>query len=199
MPGSTRRAEYAAVTHQAIVDAARALFGSRGYFATKVDDIAALARVAAPTVYAAGGKPGLLRELMDAWCSAPVIEDTYSRVAHVTDGAEILRLTAAGVRRVRRQWGDVIRVALATAPHDPVVEQVLATATGLYREGMRLTAERLAAIGALRDGIDTAAATDILWFYFGYAGYSTLIDENGWTADRSEQWLCRSAGDALLR
>src|SRR5258705_11212689 len=38
----------------------------RGYFATKVDDIAALARVAPATVYAvSGGKQGLLRTLTE--------------------------------------------------------------------------------------------------------------------------------------
>ena len=40
----TRREEYAQATWQAIVDAARTLFAQRGYFAAKVDDIAAEAR-----------------------------------------------------------------------------------------------------------------------------------------------------------
>ena len=53
----TRRDEYAQATRQAILDAARQLFAERGYFATKVDDIAAKARVAPATVYAVtGGK-----------------------------------------------------------------------------------------------------------------------------------------------
>ena len=61
----TRRDEYAAATRQAILDAARKLFAERGYFATKVDDIAAKARVAPATVYAVtGGKYGLLTELI---------------------------------------------------------------------------------------------------------------------------------------
>jgi AcrR family transcriptional regulator len=38
-------------TRQAIVGAARRPFSERGYFATKVDNIAALARVAPATVY----------------------------------------------------------------------------------------------------------------------------------------------------
>ena len=53
-------------TRQAIVKAARQLFSERGYFATKVDDVAALARVAPATVYAvSGGKQGLLRTLTE--------------------------------------------------------------------------------------------------------------------------------------
>ena len=64
----TRRDEYAQATRQAILDSARALFAERGYFATKVDDIAAKARVAPATVYAVtGGKYGLLTELTRIW------------------------------------------------------------------------------------------------------------------------------------
>jgi hypothetical protein len=62
---ATRREEYAAATRQAIFDAAHLLFAKRGYFATKVEDIAAKARVAPATVYAvAGGKQGLLQTLI---------------------------------------------------------------------------------------------------------------------------------------
>jgi AcrR family transcriptional regulator len=53
----TRRAEYAHATCQAILCEARRLFSERGYFATKVDEIASGARVAPATVYAVwGGK-----------------------------------------------------------------------------------------------------------------------------------------------
>src|ERR1700689_3819175 len=41
-----RRQEYAEVTRQAIVSAARRLFAEKGYFSTRVEDIAAEARVA---------------------------------------------------------------------------------------------------------------------------------------------------------
>jgi AcrR family transcriptional regulator len=54
-PGTSRRAEYAEATRKAIADAARQLFCQRGYFATKVDDIANQARVAPATVYAVLG------------------------------------------------------------------------------------------------------------------------------------------------
>jgi hypothetical protein len=39
---------------------------------------------------------------------------------------------------------------------------------------------------------------DILWFYFGYAGFFTLVDDNGWSYPRAEQWLCTTAAAALL-
>ena len=79
--GTSRREEYAVATKRAIVRSARQLFSERGYFATKVDDIAAVARVAPATVYAvSGGKQGLLRTLTDTAVSDPMIAATIKRI-----------------------------------------------------------------------------------------------------------------------
>lgn len=194
-----RRADYAALTRQAIIDAARTLFAAKGFFATTVEDIATSARVAPATVYAVGGgKHGLLHTLMDQWQNAPIIQATYEHIASLGDGEAILRATAAGTREVREQWGDVMRTVLATAPHDTRVAQSLAAVTGNYREGMALTAQRLADAGALKHGVSVVAATDILWFYFGYSSYFTLTDENGWPMADAEKWLLAQASLALL-
>ena len=195
----SRRADYAALTRQAIIDTARTLFAAKGFFATTVEDIASDARVAPATVYAVGGgKHGLLLTLMDEWQKEPVIQATYEHIAALGDGETILRATASGTREVREQWGDVMRMVLATAPHDPRVAQSLATVTGNYRQGMVLAAQRLADIGALKPGVSVAAATDVLWFYFGYSSYFTLTDENGWPLAEAEKWLLAQVSSALL-
>jgi len=194
-----RRADYAALTRQAIIDTARMLFAANGFFATTVEDIAKGARVAPATVYAVGGgKHGLLRTLMDQWQNEPVIQATYGHITALGDGETILRATASGTREVREQWGDVMRMVLATAPHDPRVADSLTAATRNYRRGMKLTAQRLADIRALKPGVSVAAATDVLWFYFGYSSYFTLTDENGWTLAKAEKWLLAQASSALL-
>jgi AcrR family transcriptional regulator len=199
-PGARgRRADYAALTRQAIIDAARTLFAAKGFFAATVEDIAAAARVAPATVYAVGGgKHGLLRTLMDQWQDAPIIQATYEHIAALGDGETILRATATGTREVRQQWGDVMRIVLATAPHDHHVAESLATVTRNYRHGMALTAQRLANIGALKPDVGVPAATDILWFYFGYSSYFTLTNENGWPLTEAEKWLVTQASSALL-
>ena len=95
----TRRDEYAQATRQAILDAARQLFAERGYFATKVDDIAAKARVAPATVYAVtGGKYGLLSELIRIWTTDPIVEATTAQFGDMTDAVAIIRELAAGSR-----------------------------------------------------------------------------------------------------
>ena len=195
----TRRQEYAQATRQAIVDAARKLFAERGYFATKVDDIAAEARVAPATVYAVtGGKQGLLSELITTWTTDPIVEATLSRIAGAGDPAEIIDEVASASRRMREQFADVIRVMLSTAPHDPVVAGQLTSATAVYRAAFVPIAERLAQLGALRPGTDTGHAVDVLWFYFGYSSYFTLHDDNGWSYQRAQHWLAEQARRELL-
>jgi AcrR family transcriptional regulator len=196
----SRRQEYAEATRQAILDAARRLFGKHGYFSAKVDEIAALARVAPATVYAvSGGKHGLLRTLMDIWTTAPIVETTVRTIEKLDDPTAILELVAATCRSMREDSGDIIRVILNTAPHDSEVAETLAIATRRYRKALVRIGRRLTDLGALRDGVDLNQAVDVLWFYFGYSGLFTLVDDNGWSYERAEQWLYTQASRALLR
>jgi AcrR family transcriptional regulator len=196
----TRRDEYAQATRQAILDAARKLFAERGYFATKVDDIAALARVAPATVYAvSGGKQGLLNTLIDIWSLDPIVKASLDRVEKLDDPVETLRFVAAVVRQMREEFGDIMRVLLNTAPHDPAVAKSLAAGTARYRDAFQQLVRRLQKLNALREGMDPATALDVLWFYLGYSGLFVLHDDNGWSYDRAEQWLYEECCRALLR
>ena len=195
----TRREQYALVTQQAIIDAARKLFAERGYFATKVEEIAAKADVSPATVYAsAGGKQGLLAEMIRLWATDPAIEIDLDRTRASTDAHYIIAELASTVRQLREQWADVIRVLLTTAPHDPAVAAQLDLSTQYYRECIASVAQRLSELGTLRHGVDAASATDILWYYFGYGSLHTLHDENGWTYDQAERWLADRATQELI-
>jgi AcrR family transcriptional regulator len=197
--GLSRRAEYAEATRRAVVDAARRLFSEQGYFSTRVDDIAAAARVSPATVYSInGGKQGLLQTLVDEWSTAPEVGETRERIESHRDPTEILRILATATRTMREDYGDIMRLVIAAAPHDTTAAEGLALATTRYRGFHAFVAQRLTDLGALRDDIDTRQALDILWFYLGYAGFFTLIDDNGWSHAKAEHWLCAAACQALL-
>jgi AcrR family transcriptional regulator len=198
--GASRREEYAEATRQAIVDAARVLFSEKGYFATKVDEIARLARVAPATVYAVtGGKQELLRTLVDGLSADPIAAEMLGRIAQMDNPAAIVRLVAQVCRRMREEFGDTLRVMITTAPHDPKIAEIQTAATAQYRAAFVPVAQRLLDLGGLRDGMDVTQAVDVFWFYFGYAGLFVLHDDNCWSYARAEQWLCEEASHALLR
>ena len=195
----TRREEYAQATRQAILDAARKLFAERGYFAAKVDDIAAEARVAPATVYAVGGgKRGLLDELIRIWTTDPIVEATITHIGASSDPVEIIRELSSATCRMREEFADVMRLLLTTAPHDPSVAEQLRNATHVYRGAFVPIAQRLSDLGALRPDLDVEQAVDLLWFYFGYSSLFTLHDDNGWSYERAEQWLADQACRELL-
>ena len=195
----TRREQYALTTKRAIVDAARSLFAERGYFATTVDDIAAEAEVAPATVYSStGGKQGLLSEMIRLWQSDPLIKSTLDELQASSDPNVIIEQLSSATRQIREAWADVIAILLTTAPHDAGVATQLNIPTENYRAAIGEIAQRLAKLGALRDGVDVTQASDILWFYFGYSALSTLRDEIGWTYERAELWLANQAKRDLL-
>ncbi|MFC6880745.1 MULTISPECIES: TetR/AcrR family transcriptional regulator [Actinomadura] len=198
MPSTStgRRAEYAELTREAIITAARELFAERGYFATSVNQIAERARVAPATVYAVtGGKHGLIATLVERWSVAPIVAERGALITASRDAREVLRLTAEVVRDMRVEYGDIMRTARSVAPHDEAVAESLRTATRRYRSALDAVADHLHAIGAL--GVDTALAADVLWFHFGFTGYETLVQENGWPYDRAAAWLAAQAEHAL--
>ncbi|MCP2267256.1 transcriptional regulator, TetR family [Promicromonospora thailandica] len=198
--GGGRRAEYAAATRRAIHDAARSLFVTKGFFATTVDEIADAARVAPASVYAvAGGKQGLLAAIIEARTTASDVDETFARIDAQDDADELLRFITHATRGRFEGSRDLMRVVVDTAPHDAGAAQALRVAHASLREGLRRTAERLAGLGVLRDGLDVDEATDILWFYLCNSAYFTLVDDNGWSLDRAEAWAFDALRGALLR
>ncbi|MEU4561799.1 TetR/AcrR family transcriptional regulator [Actinoplanes sp. NPDC023936] len=194
-----RRAEYAQLTRQAILDAARDLFVRTGYFETRVEEIAAAARVAPATVYAVGGgKHGLLRTLIADGTAAQDVAEVIAGIEAITDPAELIRFIVHATRTTFDQWSALMRQVVAAAPREPGVRETLEIAHDSMRGGFRLVAERLAALGGLRDGVDPARAADLLWLHLCNAAYFIRTDDLGWSLDESEAWATEALTTALL-
>lgn len=195
----SRRTEQAEATREAIIDAAQRLFARQGYSATKVDQVAELARVAPGTVYAVvGGKAGLLRILVDRWHGSSVIGEGLERMAGLESPHEVLELLSASWRKVLDQHGDVARLLVSAAPHDATAAEALAHSEQQVRAALTAVAVHLHDRGALAEGVDVQHAVDVLFFYFGMSAHSTLREGSGWSAEAAERWLAAQAGAALL-
>lgn len=197
--GNGRRAEYAAATRQAILLAARELFAERGYFDTRVEDIARAARVAVPTVYAAaGGKSGLLRTLIEDGVRAAESGDIYARIAAEDDPGALLRMLVDGTRSEFELWSPIMRQAAAVAPQDAGIRESVDVAHASLHRGLAATAARLGELGALRAGVTVDEAADVLWYFLGNSSWFTLTDDCAWPPARSADWLHAGLTAALL-
>lgn len=195
---SPRRERAAADTQVAILDAAEKLFAAHGYAKTTVAQIAAEADVAANTVYTSlGGKPQLVVALSRRAAADPMIAATLDSIDTLTEGPAIIRRLAAGTGEMRREQLTSITLMLDNVTADPLIAQVADDILELVRNRVNRVAARLAEQGLLREGVTTARAGDVLWFYFGISPWRELHGL-GWSWDEAEAWLAAQAIGALL-
>jgi len=196
---ASRRQDSAAYTREAILAAASGLFSSRGYTATTVNEVATLARVAVATVYTSvGGKPTLLRALIERGVNEPRTTQTLAAVASADDPREVIRLTAAGTRHSNEASREMVALMLSTADTVPEIAEAMREAVTAYRQALRAVAGRLEDLSALRRGLDVEQATDMLWYFFGLHSWRQLVQDNSWSYEDAQSWLAECAEAALL-
>lgn len=195
---SPRRDKAAAETRATILDAAVELFATRGYASTTVAQIAAAAAVAPNTVYISfGGKAQLVVALAERGAEDPLIGTSIDDIDAMTDGREIIRRLASGTGATRRSQQRAITVMMDNLTADPLIAEAFEHATTMVRKRIHHVAAHLTAVGALREGITTARAAAILWFYFGFTAWRELR-ALGWNWKEIEHWLAEQAITALV-
>jgi AcrR family transcriptional regulator len=202
---SPRRAEQARVTRRSILEAAQRLFERDGYVATTMDAIAVEAGVASKTVYSAfTTKAGLLRALWDLLLKgdtedAPVAQRTaFLALMDEPDPRRKLVRNAANARVVKERIGamfGVIRDAATVDPDGAALWELIQTD---FHANQRTIVEAIAADDGLRDGLDVAHATDVLWTLNHPDVWLLLVGRRGWTAGEFETWFAEASCRQLL-
>jgi AcrR family transcriptional regulator len=202
---SALRREQAAATRTRIVRAAAELFAAQGYTQTSIEQIAARAGVARPTVYTAfTGKPALLKQALDlqlAGDDAPVpVRDRpwFQELLHQRDPHVLLDLEARNDRMINERVAPLHEAVRNAAATDDDIAGLYATVKQQRHTGARAVAEALAALGPLRGDLDLDAATDLLWLLKDPALYTALVGDRGWPAERYEAWLARVMQASLV-
>lgn len=200
------RAEQTALTRRRVLDAAARLFVAHGYPGTTVAAVAQDAGTSVQTVYnVAGGKAALLKAVYDVTLAGddapvPMSERPEARAVRAAGtGRECLARYATMGRVLGERIAPLVTVVLAQAGSgDADLAAFVATVEGERAAGTRGVAEHVAGRFGLRDGLDVAAAADVLWALTAPDLADRLVVRRGWGWDRFERWLGTAMADALL-
>lgn len=200
-PASLRSAQVGLTRHRTI-EAARTELELHGYEGARIEDIAARAGVAVPTVYKNfGNKRTLLRAAVTAvMAGAP--EQQVERQAwwqeqlRAPTAEAQLRLIARNGRRIYDRAGRLLEVLRAAAANDDELATLWAEINEERLSRSRTSARSLAAKAPLRVGRAEAART--LWALTGPELYVLHVEHAGRSPGVYERWLRGLLVAALL-
>jgi AcrR family transcriptional regulator len=202
---SALRSRQAADRRLTLAVAARDLFVERGYPATTMDVVATRAGVSLKTVYNAyATKAGLLRAVWDMSlkgdldASAVAERPWYTSVLAEPDPQRQLAMTAENSRIVKVRIGPMLKVIRDAAPVDGDLTALWELIQTDFWANQRVIVESLADKAALREGLDVARATDLLWMLNHPDVWLLLVDRRGWSPAEWEAWFATSAREQLL-
>lgn len=202
---SPRREEQARQTRSRICAAAAAQFLDRGYVGATMQDIAAEAGVAVPTVEAAfGTKARLLKAVIDAAVAGddapvPMLERAWAARARGASDATGVAAEFAGTLAVSAQRAaGLVLAALDAARLDPDIAEVAAQLTRQREIMAAWLVDELTARSSLRHGIDRDEAIDTVWLLMDPAVYTRLTGQRKWTAMRFRAWFADTVTRLLL-
>ena len=198
---SSIRTEQAAQTRRRILEAAVRVLEAQGFAGTRIDDVAAEAGVAVPTVYKAFTNKanlliGAVNQTIAGHDAAPIDQQAwFTEQLDEPDPMRQLQLIARNARRMYERAGQLLNVLRAAAPLNPDLAQAWHDIGAQRLDRSRRTAKSLATkfpdrLRLSRD--DTAltllALSEPELFTTYTAGHRTPDQYEAWLADI----LCRS-------
>jgi AcrR family transcriptional regulator len=200
---SSARRRQAAANREAILDAAHEQFLKHGYAATRVPAIARAAGVSTETVYKAfGPKHALVRALWERGLEGrqpiPAPERSDRLIATEQDPRTVLAGWGRFTTELAPEGAPIVLLIRDAAAHDPEMRTLLAEVEQQRRDRMHHNAERLAARGWLKPGLDLGRAADILWTYSSAELYELLVLKSGWPLPAYGEFITSALVAALL-
>ena len=203
---SALRTEQAAATRQRILRAAASLLLAQGYAATKLDQVAADAGVALPTLTGyVPTKAALLEEVLRSVVRGstdqdrPPLGQQLTALLKITNPVELLCAVAALSRAANERGFELFEILRVAAAAEPKVEERRREGAEARRRDQARLARHLHQTGVLRSDLSVRQATDLLWLYSSADIYRLLVRDSGWSPRRYEQWLARTLADMLLQ
>lgn len=199
------RAAAAAATRAKIRAAATRIFVERGYAATTLAEVAREAGVGQRTLYDAfPNKLALFSHTIDV---ARVGDEAPAAVADRPAWHELLReedpqhaveLLVAFTAELFERAGDLIMVSIRAADADADLRAAEKAGADATYSAFLAFAEHLDDLKALKDGLDTTSAADVMFALGSPHMHHLLRRRRGWDAERYRTWLVETIVDQVL-
>jgi AcrR family transcriptional regulator len=200
---SPKRQEQARATRRAIVEAARALFLSRGYAGTTIDTVARDAGVAVQTVYAAfGSKHEILKTVIevavagDETSVALLDPDAVKALQAEPDLRRRVRMLAALLRDAQGRTAAMAQVAREAASADIEVGELWRAMQAGRATGMAQAARSLVGDGPPPRPLEEVR--DVLYVLTSPEVYQLFVVDRLWTPERYEEWLVEAVEAVVI-
>lgn len=204
-PPSRRPQARTRLARAAVVDAARRLFLKHGYGATTIEAISKEADVPPATVYRLfSSKLGILRSLIDVSIGGDdedvAMADRHEvrSLAGEDDPVALLAGFVGLVVQVNERVAPIYRILVSAAGTDPGAGALLDDLTRQRQQGQQVIAQALARTGALRPGLRTADAADLVHAFLSPELYRLVVVDRGWDVERYRRWLTDTLAQQLL-
>jgi AcrR family transcriptional regulator len=205
MPGAKGHQARTRLARAAVVEAARRLFLERGYGATTMEAISALADVPPATVYRLfSSKLGILKSLIDVSIvgddeDVPMADRPQVR-ALVADHDAASQLAGAVelTTGLNARVAPLYRILVSAAGTDPHAAVLLDEVTRQRQAGQRVIVRALARTGALRPELREIDVADVIHAFLSPEMYRLLVVDRGWKVERYKRWLTTTLAQQLL-
>ncbi|MDQ3176056.1 MAG: TetR/AcrR family transcriptional regulator [Actinomycetota bacterium] len=197
------RDEQAGLTRRRILGAAARVFEEQGFAGTRIEDIAAEAGVAVPTVYKVFTNKvnlliGALNQAMAGDDAAAMDQQAwFTEQLDEPDPVRQLQLIARNARRIYERAGQLLSVLRAAAPLDPELAQAWQDIAAQRLERSRRTGKNLAPKAPGRHRISRDETATTLWALTEPELFTTYTTGKR-TADQYEAWLADILRRSLL-
>jgi len=196
---SESRQAQATQTRRRILTAAKNLFQPQGFESVTIEQIAQVANVSIPTVYALfQSKRGILRALIDDALPTEQLETLVEKAKGAETLKELLPISA----KIARQMYDAERAQMdvfwGTYVLTPEFKEIEKEREQRRYKRQEETLTKMAQGHALMEGLSLSKARDILWAFTGRDMYRLFVVEQGWTADEYEKWLSQLLVKTLI-
>jgi len=186
-----------------VLKVAEELFLRDGYAATTVATVATAGGVSVETIYKTfGGKPGLIRAIQQAGLAGAGPRPAPDRSDEMSSGDlkphEILRNWATLTMEVMPRVAPIVLLVRSAGASDPDMATLLDEINDERLRRMRHNAQRLADRGALRDGVSTEQAGDVMFAYTAAELYDVLVTGRRWTLEMFADFIFRGLCAELL-